>query len=197
MERTAHLRHSLVLRADRDCRRRRCVPGVTCPAGSQGPRLRAGGDRAAQPGSGDRQLVRSKGVAREDSGQAGLERGASGDRRSALRGEKLAHSPTWAGGAERRRGSARANHRRGSSRRAAAQPEGRRRSNGVRGKLTPPPVLQPIRCVAILAWLIPVLGRASEEGYEQRLEKWGLELQSRERDPDPQGKRVGQILVSS
>jgi hypothetical protein len=58
-------------------------------------------------------------------------------------------------------------------------------------------VLQPIRCVAILAWLIPVLGRASEEGYEQRLERWGLELQSRERDPDPQGKRVGQILVSS
>ena len=58
-------------------------------------------------------------------------------------------------------------------------------------------MLRPIRCIAILAWLIPVLGRASEEGYEQRLERWGLERQNREPDPNPQGKRVGQILVSS
>ena len=45
--------------------------------------------------------------------------------------------------------------------------------------------------------MIPVLGAASEEGYEDRLEKWGLELQGRERDPNPEGKIVDQILVSS
>ena len=45
--------------------------------------------------------------------------------------------------------------------------------------------------------MIPALGAASEEGYEDRLEKWGLELQGRERDPNPEGKIVDQILVSS
>jgi len=38
---------------------------------------------------------------------------------------------------------------------------------------------------------------ASEEGYEGRLVEWGLALQGREPDPNPEGKVIDEILVSS
>jgi hypothetical protein len=42
-----------------------------------------------------------------------------------------------------------------------------------------------------------MLAAAQDQGYEDRLVKWGLELQGRERDPNPEGKVIDQILVSS
>jgi len=57
-----------------------------------------------------------------------------------------------------------------------------------------PPI---IRCAVILACSIPIRGMASEEGYEGRLVEWGLALQGREPDPNPEGKVIDEILVSS
>jgi hypothetical protein len=38
---------------------------------------------------------------------------------------------------------------------------------------------------------------AESSNYEARLEQWALDLYHRERDPQPEGKRVGEILVAS
>jgi hypothetical protein len=59
------------------------------------------------------------------------------------------------------------------------------------------PVPRSILCAVILACSIPIRGMASEEGYEGRLVEWGLSLQGRELDPNPEGKVIDEILVSS
>lgn len=59
-----------------------------------------------------------------------------------------------------------------------------------------PPVPRSILC-AVLACSIPVRGMASEEGYEGRLVEWGLALQGRELEPNPEGKPIDEILASS
>jgi hypothetical protein len=59
------------------------------------------------------------------------------------------------------------------------------------------PVPRSILCAVILACSIPGNAIASEEGYEGRLVEWGLALQGRELDPNPEGKLIDEILVSS
>ncbi len=44
---------------------------------------------------------------------------------------------------------------------------------------------------------LPLLAGTADGDYEERIEAWGLSLHGREREPDPEGKRIAEILVAS
>lgn len=54
--------------------------------------------------------------------------------------------------------------------------------------------------LARLGWalaLAPAASAAKDTAYEDRLERWALALHGRERDPEPDGKRIEEVLVES
>jgi hypothetical protein len=50
---------------------------------------------------------------------------------------------------------------------------------------------------AVLGLLLATAAGAEEAGYEERLVSWGLTAQGRELEPDPQGKRIEEVLVAA
>ena len=51
--------------------------------------------------------------------------------------------------------------------------------------------------LAVLSLLLTAAPAAADPGYEDRLLTWGLQQQERELEPNPDGKKIEEILVSA